>query len=196
MPRVKGLALILLLSSCISAGAPATQPAAIGLSGIDGKTYEPLNCAGLKAAVLVFVLQDCPICNGYAPQIRRLASQFGAKGTQFYLIHVDATLSSEGAAKHAKAYGYTIPVIIDSKHELVGRLDVVAVPTAAVLGSDGEVKYQGRIDDQYVAIGKSRNVATRYDLRDAIAATLEGKPIAESRTRAVGCAVPDVPSKQ
>jgi hypothetical protein len=87
-------------------------------------------------------------------------------------------------------------VLIDARHELVARLGVIAVPTAVVLGAEGEVKYLGRIDDQYVAIGKARNVVTKFDLRDAITAVLNGKPVEKSRTRAVGCAVPDLPAKQ
>jgi peroxiredoxin len=185
-----------LISVAARAAAPATQPASIRLTGIDGRSYEPLTVSGHRAAVMVFVLQDCPICNGYAPQIQRLASRFVPKGAAFYLIHVDPTLTIEAARKHAADYGYSIPVMIDSGHELVRRLGVVAVPTAVVLGSDGQIKYEGRIDDQYVSIGKARDVVTRYDLRDAIAATIEGKPVEESRAQAIGCAVPDLPEKK
>lgn len=188
--------MLTLMSVAVGASSPATEPASIRLTGIDGRSYEPLAVSGHRAAVLVFVLQDCPICNGYAPQIQRLASRFKPQGVAFYLIHVDPTLTVEAARKHASDYGYSIPVMIDARHELVGRLGVIAVPTAVVLGSDGQVKYEGRIDDQYVAIGKARNVATRHDLRDAIAATIDGKPVEESRTRAIGCAVPDLPEKK
>jgi peroxiredoxin len=176
--------------------APSTQSTSITLTGIDGKNYQPLSLSGHHAAVLVFVLQDCPICNGYAPQIQHLAAEFSRKETAFYLIHVDPTLTADAARKHARDYGYTIPVLIDTRHELVARLGVIAVPTAVVLGAEGEVKYLGRIDDQYVAIGKARNVVTQYDLRDALTAVLNGKPVEKSRTRAIGCAVPDLPAKR
>lgn len=190
------MAALTLIGIAARAATPATQPASIRLAGIDGRNYEPLSLSGHRAAVLVFVLQDCPICNGYAPQIERLAAQFTPQGAAFYLIHVDPTLTVEAARKHATAYGYSIPVMIDSRHELVGRLGVVAVPTAVVLGSDGQVKYQGRIDDQYVSIGKARNVVTSHDLRDAIGATLAGRPVRQSRTKAIGCAVPDLPESK
>lgn len=185
-----------LISVAARAAEPATQPTSVRLTGIDGHSYEPLTVGGHRAAVLVFVLQDCPICNGYAPQIERLASRFGPKGAAFYLIHVDPALTIEAARKHAADYRYAIPVMIDSTHELVSQLEVAAVPTTVVLGSDGQIKYEGRIDDQYVSIGKARNVVTRYDLREAIAATIEGKPVTESRTQAIGCAVPDLPEKK
>ena len=84
--------------------------------------------------MFVFVLQDCPICNGYAPQIQRLASEFSSQGSRFYLIHVDPMLTLDGARKHAKDFGYSIPVLIDAHHELVARLGVIAVPTAVLFG--------------------------------------------------------------
>lgn len=189
------VALMSLGATALASG-PTTQPDPIRLRGIDGRTYEPLDVSGARAAVLVFVLQDCPICNGYAPQIQRLASQFKPRGVEFYLIHVDPTLTTKAARKHATDYGYSIPVMIDREHRLVGRLGIVAVPTAVVLGADGKVTYEGRIDDQYVSIGKARNVVTKHDLHDALLATIEGKPVRESRTVTIGCAVPDLPEKK
>lgn len=174
--------------------APTPAPASIQIQGIDGKTYEPLMVAPHRAAVLVFVLQDCPICNGYAPQIERLAAESLAKDVPFYLIHVDPAFTPDDARKHARDYGYTIPVLIDRRHELVRRLGVRAVPTAVVLNSQGQTEYEGRIDDQYVALGKARNVVTSHDLHDALAAVLAGKPVAHPRTHAIGCAVPDLPA--
>ena len=179
---------------CSAADAPpATAPAPIRIVGIDGQSYEPLKVEPQKAAVLVFVLQDCPICNGYAPLIQRLHSRFSTAGVSFYLIHVDPTLTTTDAAKHTRDFGYKIPVLIDRKHELVGALDIVTAPTAVVLGSGGKPLYKGRIDDQYAAIGKPRQVATTHELQDAIAAVLDGKPVAVAPTQSIGCAVPDLP---
>lgn len=195
MKRLVPSVLALLLGAFfVRAEPPTTAPASPRLIAIDGKSYEPLDVARHPAAVLVFVLQDCPICNGYAPAIERLAKQYVPKNVLFYLIQVDATLTPDAARKHAKDYGYSIPILIDRQHELVSRLGLIAVPTAVVLNDHGQVAYEGRVDDQYVAIGKARNVVTTHDLADAIAAVLAGKPVAEAKTRAVGCAVPDLPA--
>jgi peroxiredoxin len=174
---------------------PATAASMPTLTAIDGKTYQPLDVTNHKAAVLVFILQDCPICNGYAPLVRRLAARFGPAGVRFYIVHVDPSLSVADARKHASDYGYTLPVLIDRKHELVTALHVGVAPTSIVLGQDGAVKYEGRIDDQYAGIGKPRTVATTHELQDAIASVIDGKPVAVSKTRTIGCAVPDLPSK-
>jgi len=180
------LLLLLAVGGCSSPAAP------IKIAGIFGHTYEPLDVSNYRAAVLVFVLQDCPICNSYAPRIQRLDSEFAQRDVVFYLIHVDPTLSEGKARKHATDYGYHFPVLIDRRHNLVGRFHVMAVPTALVLKPDGSVAYQGCIDDRFIALGKSRNAATTDDLHDALTAVLDGKPVQTPRTRVVGCAVPDL----
>ena len=39
--------------------------------------------------------------------------------------------------------------------------------------------------------GKRRRIVTEHDLRDALDAVLAGKPVAKSRTRAIGCFIPE-----
>jgi peroxiredoxin len=179
---------------CGNARSPeSTQPDRLPIAGIDGRIFHPLDPARHRASVLLFVLQDCPICNSYAPRVQRLVSQFSARGVQFYLVQVDPMLSDAEAAAHAKEYGYTIPVLVDRHHDLVKRLGVVAVPTAVVIGRDGSVHYQGRIDNRYFALGKPREAATSDELRIALDAVIEHRPLAVARTKVIGCAVPDLP---
>ena len=179
---------------CGNVGSPhPTQPDRLAVAGIDGRVLHPLDSAGHHASVLLFVLQDCPICNGYAPRIQRLVSHFSPQDVQFYLVQADPMLSDTEAAAHAKEYGYAIPVLVDRRHDLVKRLGVIAVPTAVVLGPGGVVQYKGRIDNRYFAIGKPREAATTDELRIALDAVIEHKPLTVARTKVIGCAVPDLP---
>ena len=54
------------------------------------------------------------------------------------------------------------------------------------------MNYRVRISNLYADLGKARSTATKNDLRDAINATLEGQPIAEPVTKAVGCYIGDL----
>ena len=186
-----------LCTGCV-AGEARTRPATVSpkFASIDGRSYQPLAVAPHAAAVVMFILQDCPICNAYAPEVQRLAAEFGPRDVPFYLVHVDPTLSAQDARKHARDYGYKLPTFIDRDHELVRRLGVAAVPTAVVLGHDGSIAYEGRIDDRFVALGQSRNAPTTHELRDALDAIRDGRPPPVRRTRVVGCAVPDLPDRR
>ncbi len=155
-----------------------------------GREHRPLETDGADASVLFFVTTDCPIANGYAPEIRSIAAEAKKSGLRFYLVHTDPDVTPEAAAAHAREYGHdAMPVLLDPEHELVDRLGITITPEAAVVLTDGHLAYRGRIDNLYGAIGKKRPAATRHDLRDALAAVAEGTRPVVSRTKAIGCII-------
>ena len=176
-------------SSCAQGGGPATRPASPTLIDIAGTARAPLDLGTAKAVVVIFISVDCPISNGYAPEIIRMCKDFEPKGACFYLVHADPQLSDPDAKKHADEYGYTCPVLVDRKHELVRRLGVKATPEAAIVNPAGEILYRGRVDDLYAGLGRRRYEATQHDLRDALSEVLAGRPVKTPRTVAVGCAI-------
>jgi thiol-disulfide isomerase/thioredoxin len=143
---------------------------------------------GEKAVVLLFVRSDCPVSNRYAPEIERLYEKYSSQGVDFRLIYPEAGLTAEAMEKHRKEYGYTIPAVLDARHEYVARARVVVTPEAAVFVS-GQLIYSGRIDDWYADIGKARRRAARHDLDEVLAAVVAGKTVALHQTKAIGCAI-------
>ncbi len=170
-------------------------PPGVSLRDVAGVDHHPFTDPAVKAVALVFVLADCPIANGYAPEINRLCAEYGPRGVRFFLVHVDEDLSQRAAAEHAREYSYTCPVVVDGGHALVRRAGARTSPEAAVFGPDGERKYLGRIDDLYADLGKRRARATSLDLRDALDAVLAGRPVPHPVTEAVGCFIPPHSSK-
>ena len=143
------------------------------------------------ANVLVFVASDCPISNGYAPEIQRLCHDYRKKGVACTVVYEDASIDDAGVRAHREAYGYTdIPVVVDTRHEIAARAKVSVTPQVAVVGAGGAVKYRGRIDNKYEKLGQPRRVITAHDLREAIDAVLDGRPVARPETQAVGCSIP------
>lgn len=173
--------------------APAVPPEKPGYQDVEGKPQEPLKVADDKAHVLIFLTPDCPISNGYAPEIASIFKEYGSKGVRFYVVHVDPDCTAETARKHAMEYGLPCPVLLDPRHQLVKATGVTITPEAAVLTPDGKVAYRGRIDDQYPGLGKKRVAPAERDLRQALDAILAGKPVKVARTEAVGCSIPDLP---
>jgi hypothetical protein len=143
------------------------------------------------ANVLVFVTSDCPISNGYAPEIQRLCSDYRKKGVACTLVYEDASIDVAGLRAHREAYRYRdIPAVIDTGHEIASRAKVTTTPEVAVIGAAGAVKYRGRIDNKYERLGQPRRVITVHDLRDAIDAVLAGRAVAHPETQAIGCLIP------
>ena len=159
--------------------AKASQPEKkeISLRDLDGKEQTPLKVDDAKAHVLIFMTDDCPIANSYAPEIAAMMKDFAGQPVRFYAVNVDPDATTEAERHHAKEYGLTLPVLLDSKHQLVAATLVTHTPEAAVILNDGTIAYRGRIDDRYPGLGKKRQAPTQRDLRDALSAVLAGKPV-------------------
>jgi hypothetical protein len=143
---------------------------------------------GEKAVVLLFIRSDCPISNRYVPEIRRLYQKYSAQGIDFRLVYAEPGLDSAAMEKHRKEYGYTIPGLLDEGHRCVNRAGARITPEAAVF-VQGKLVYLGRIDDQYVDLGKPKRAAESHDLEDVLSAVMAGKSVQFRKTRAIGCAI-------
>ncbi len=145
-----------------------------------------------RARVLLFVRTDCPITNRYAPELARIAEEFAAKDVDFWLIYPDGSETQAAIERHKAEYHLPGTPLRDPRHVLVKRAEATISPQAAVFDHTGRLVYSGRIDDRYVSFGKARPSPQTHDLENAIAATLEGKNVAEARTHSVGCYLADV----
>jgi hypothetical protein len=178
---------VLLLSCTAALGG---SPSARQLRDVDGTTRDLFRPAG-KASVLVFVSSDCPISNGYAPEIQRICVDARGKGAACTLVYEDSSIDAAAVRSHRDQYGYRdLVAVIDADGAIARRAKATITPQAVVIDPAGVVKYRGRIDNQFVALGKPRRVVTVHDLRDAIDAVITGRPIDRPETEAFGCFIP------
>jgi hypothetical protein len=148
-------------------------------------------CKG-RIHVIVFVRSDCPVSNRMAPDVRELCQKFQPQGVDFHLIYVDPHEKPEAILSHLREYDYPCPALRDMDHTLVAKTEAGVTPEAVVFDSDWKITYRGRINDLFEDFGKMRDKPSKHDLRDAIADTLAGQPIAEPVTKAIGCYIVDL----
>jgi redoxin len=154
---------------------------------VDGAVLRPLAPAG-AANVLLFIATDCPISNGYAPEIQRICREYAPKGVNCALVYDDVRVTTDAARKHLADYRYEgITAAIDKDGALARQIGATVTPEAAVVDRAGAVRYRGRLDNRYASLGKPRRVVTAHDLVDALDAVLSGKPVAAPETTPVGC---------
>ncbi|MCW3099086.1 MAG: hypothetical protein JWL77_4704 [Chthonomonadaceae bacterium] len=161
----------------------------------DGKKVTLLQDKSRRATVLLFVTNDCPITNAYAPEIKRICDAYANKKVAFYLVYADPMLKAATVRQHVRDYHLPCPALMDPAHHLVHFTQATITPEAVVLAPDGKRLYQGRIDDRYIDFGKARFAATTRDLRAALDAVLQGKPVPHPTTKAIGCFIPDVTTR-
>lgn len=176
---------IFFLAATVSFGADTS--ADLVMKDLQDVSHHPLAPADKAASVLVFYWQDCPVSNGYAPELNRIAAS--RTNFAFYVVQVDPELTPSAAREHAHQYQLAMPVLLDPAHRLVKLSGAKVTPEAVVFGKDGRILYRGRIDDSYAAAGKKRYVTTNHDLCDALDAIAAGKPVKQKETKAFGCVI-------
>lgn len=169
------------------AGEPVPFPRLLDTAGTPRTIGESLKT---QAVVLVFLGPDCPLCQRYAPTLNTIVEN-APKSVEFYGVVSGSSSTRAEAIKFATDYKLKFPVLIDGGAEFASRFLPTHVPEAFVLNSNGDVLYCGRIDDWYEAPGKPKATVQSHDLKDAIAAVVAGKPVANAKTKPIGCMFED-----
>jgi hypothetical protein len=154
---------------------------------VNGRALAAFSPAG-KANVLFFVQTDCPISNSYAPEIQRICKAYEPKGVSCALAYEDVKVDAASVRKHMTDYGYTgVAAAIDASRAIADRARATITPEAVIVDGKGAIRYRGRINNFYAALGKPRQHVTEHDLVDALDAVLAGKPVPRPHTEALGC---------
>lgn len=124
------------------------------------------------------------------PEVRRICADYSKSGVRCLLVYVDPTIGVKRIREHQETYGIAENAIHDTGHLLVKLAGASVTPEAAVFDGVGQMRYRGRIDNLYAALGTPRRRATEHDLKDALGEMLAGKPVSQPRTQAVGCFIP------
>ena len=167
---------------------------ALLVQALSGAPLDALKApAGTKAIVFLFTSTDCPISNRYAPEMRRIAEEFAAKGVVFRLVYPNPAENAGAIREHMTAYSYAgaFEAVRDPKLALVKFTGATITPEIAVVVG-GRVVYRGRIDDRFVDLGRERPAPTQRDLFDALTAIVAGKSAPHPTTQAVGCFISDL----
>ncbi|HEU5117011.1 MAG TPA: redoxin domain-containing protein [Isosphaeraceae bacterium] len=185
----------IILVLLVSLGSAAAQAENRTYTTADGSEVS-LRAPRGGATALVFYSSECPISNYYSPTLNAIRAEYPADTLKLIGICVDPDISNETFASHAQEYGLKYPVIRDRHARLAGIFGAEVTPEAVVLDDRGEVRYRGRIDDQYARRLVKKVSPQTHDLNDAIASVLNGKEVPEPEVAAVGCPIPDLPEPE
>ncbi|MBI3839553.1 MAG: redoxin domain-containing protein [Planctomycetia bacterium] len=192
------LAHTLFAAAASLAGPPSVPPPAaaakrvpdFSLTDTKGAKHSLAEWRRGKAVLLFFIGTECPVSNGYAPQMQQFAAKYAALGVACYGVHCEKTLTAAEANKHAAEYGLTFTLLLDPSQILAQATGARVTPEAVVVSSEGKVLYRGRIDDRYASDGKRRDEPTVLDLENALSSVLAGAAPKNQQTKAFGCPLP------
>ena len=169
------------------------------LPGIDGKIYTDQSFKDAKLLVIVFTCAHCPTAQAYQERIKRLVTDYKAKGVTLVAInpnhpesvrldelaYSDVSDSFEELKERARDKQFNFVWLDDGPAQELGhKMGPVATPHVFIFDKDRKLRFEGRIDDS-----ERESTATKHETRDALDALLAGKEPPVTSTRVFGCSV-------
>lgn len=154
------------------------------LPDADGKELSLSSLKGENGTVLIFVATKCPVSNAYNERMEKLAQDYNARGISVIGINSNAPESGAAIKAHAAQNDLSFTILKDPANKIADRFGATVTPEVYFLNGSNKLVYRGRIDN-----AKDAAQVNSSELRDAIEATLAGKPVAKTTATAFGCVI-------
>ncbi|HEX8476095.1 MAG TPA: thioredoxin family protein [Pyrinomonadaceae bacterium] len=156
------------------------------LPDANGKEHSLASLRGKNGTVFIFISVQCPVSNAYNKRMAQLAEQYKARGVNVVGINSNVAETPEAIKQHAAENGLNFTILKDKSNKIADVLGARVTPEAYYLDASNKLVYRGRIDD---ADPRRGSEPTSEDLRNAIDATLNGKPVEKAQALAFGCSI-------
>ncbi len=111
------------------------------LKDINQKTVNISDISGENLTVIDFWATWCQPCIRSLPKLVEMSGEFEDKGVSFVGISVDSPRNISKVKPFAHTLGITYPVLMDPSGELMGELNIMAVPTLLIVDRDLNIVY-------------------------------------------------------
>lgn len=168
-----------------SSGIAIGQPVAdFKLPDVNGKAQSLTSVKGEKGTVIIFISAQCPMVKAYAERIEKLAQDYRGRGVNVVGINSNATEDIAYMKEQIANEKFSFTVLKDKDNKIADMLGAERTPEVYFLDASNKLVYHGRIDNH-----RDVSLVQSNDLRDAIDATLAGKPVVKSEAAAFGCTI-------
>ena len=150
-----------------------------------------------SVVVMISLASHCPWVRGMDRDMVALAEHFRGKDVKFIGFSVNHRDDDRLPAmkQHAINNRYPITYMYDESQDIGRKLGATRTPEYFVFNQQRKLVYMGLLYDSPAKINSDGSIRhingepQQHYVRDAIDATLAGKPVAISETRAHGCSV-------
>ena len=145
--------------------------------------------ADAPALLVMFICNHCPFVKHVRSELAKIGREYQPRGLAVVAINAnDAERypddSPEMMAKEAAEAGYTFPYLYDETQEVARAYHAACTPDFFLFDRSRGLVYRGQLDD--ARPGNDKPVTGR-DLRAAIEAVLEGRPVTGQQLPSIGC---------
>lgn len=179
--------------------AAETTPIPLGFQAPDFKLPDTITGKDLslndlksdKATVVMFICNHCPYVKHVIDGIVSMANDYIPRGVSFIAINSNDVEnypedSPEKMKEFAKEKAFPFPYLFDESQEVAKAYHAACTPDFSIFDGNLECAYRGQMDP--ARPGNDKPV-TGEDIRAALDAILDGKPVPEQQVPSVGCSI-------
>ena len=159
------------------------------LPDTDGRMVGLADFADARALLVMFICNHCPFVKHVRPELARIGREYASRGVAVVAINSNDAVAypADGPAqmKEEKArVGYAFPYLFDETQEVAKAYRAACTPDLYVFDSGRRLVYRGQLDGSRPS---NAVPVTGKDLRAALDAVLDGRPVGDDQRPSVGC---------
>lgn len=164
----------------------------------DGKMISLQDFADAPALLVLFICNHCPFVQYIQSHLAETGTEYQRRGVAVVGISSNDIQaypddSPVKMAEQARTVGFNFPYLLDESQEVAKAYGAACTPDFFLFDRDRKLAYRGQYDDSRPGNDKPINGA---DLRAALDAVLEGKPLPADQKPSLGCNIKWKPGNQ
>ncbi len=166
-----------------------TEAEDFSLINTDGRTLSFADVAGERGTVLMFICNHCPFVKHVANELAAIGYEYMPKGVGMVAINSNDVVSHpadspEQMIHESEQRGYSFPYLFDETQEVAKAYGAACTPDFYLFDGNHKLVYRGQLDGSRPDSGVP---VTGEDLRKAIDALLESRPLPQPQHPSIGC---------
>ncbi|MDP8977981.1 MAG: thioredoxin family protein [Actinomycetota bacterium] len=168
-----------------------TQAPDFSLPDPHGTVWSRDDFTDAPALLVMFICNHCPFVRHVRGGIAALARDYQARGVAVVGINANdyeryPDDSPARMVEEARDAGYSFPYLVDERQDVAKAYGAACTPDPFVFDADRRLVYRGQLDDARPGNGQP---VTGRDVRAALDAVLEGRPVPGDQHPSMGCGI-------
>jgi peroxiredoxin len=154
-----------------------------------GEDVNVKSAAGSKGLLVMFICRHCPFVKHVERELAKLGEEYEGRGIGIVAISSNDAANypedaPESLAQQAREMNFPFAYLYDESQAVARAFDAACTPDFFLFDKDLKLVYRGQFDDSRPG---SAIPVTGRDLRSAMEAVLEGKPVHPMQKPSIGC---------
>jgi peroxiredoxin len=165
----------------------SSHPRFEGMEGLDligGNKIQVQYKQAKLGTVVLFLSARCPCSASHQSVLEDLSRKFSSQGFNFIGVHSNSDETFDLTRNYFKGSGLGFTVLQDDGAVIANELKAYKTPHVFVISPQGEILFQGGVDNSHVA-----KVASKHYLKEALEGIAAGKMPDQKEVRVLGCEI-------